>query len=79
MLEKAEKRFLAHIRVLCFWIAFWIKRGYNSEKSEKRFLNHIRVLSFSIFSWIKRGYDSERLKNVFWPISAFYPFGYPKG
>jgi hypothetical protein len=26
MLEKAEKRFLAHIRVLSFWIAFWIKR-----------------------------------------------------
>ena len=35
MLEKAEKRFLAHIRVLSFWIAFWIKRGYDSEKAEK--------------------------------------------
>jgi hypothetical protein len=37
MLEKAEKRFLAHIRVLSFWIAFWIKRGYDSEKAENVF------------------------------------------
>jgi hypothetical protein len=65
--KKAEKRFLDHIRVL----SFLIKRGYDSKKAEKRFLDHIRVLSF----WINADMTQKRLKNVFWTISVFYPFG----
>jgi hypothetical protein len=52
---------LDHIRVLSFWISFWIKHGYDSKKAKKRFLDHIRVLSF----WKKRGYDSKKTEKRF--------------
>ena len=60
-----RKRFLDHIRVLSFWISFWIKRGNDSKKAEKRFLDHIRVLSFWISLWIKRGYGLKKAEKRF--------------